>query len=319
MASVSRPATRGQVLLLTGLGLAALLVVLALVLNTGIYTENEAARATAALDVSQLLRAQHQAVGVAETAIAAENDGGHRSYATMHGNLSRHLSVWTELSSRHGAIAVQGVRFELVSTRNGTRVLQEADGPFTNAYGASEWTLVDGATAARTLELTVHRSSLVAPQSASNASALAAEAVFAVRVDEGSTRRVHVYRDAGSVVVAVTHGGGVVTGACQTADTPVTIDLVGETVAGTACPALAGFLDISASSQIGIENGDGAQGTFLTVVDADAIDDDVTAPGFGGIQPRGERLLYDATVAFTVTTPTIEYAVVIDGVGGVDQ
>jgi hypothetical protein len=213
-------------------------------------------------------------------------------------------------------MALQGIQLELVSTRNGTRVIQETDDTFENAYGATDWTLVDGAKEARTFELTVHRLSLVAPQSAANASTLAAADVFAVRVDDGGPRHVHVYRDGGSVVVAVTDGGGVVTGECQSSEPTITIDLVAETVGGAACPALSGILDLSASSRIDIESGDNAQGTFVAVVDADAIDDDVTVPGFGGVQPRGERLLFDATVSFTITTPAIEYAVVIDGVGG---
>jgi hypothetical protein len=311
-----RPADRGQLLLLSGLGLAALLVVLALVLNTAIYTENEAARETAAVDVSDLQRAQHDAIGVAERAIAAENEGGHRTYATMQTNLSRHVTVWSELSATHGAQTARIVALELVSVRNGTRIVQDADQTFENAFGSGNWTVVDGATDVGTFSMTVDRSSLVAPSATNNETVLTEQRVFAIAVDDGTPRRVFVYRVGGRTVTAVTDAGGDVVGTCQAAGPTATLDLVNGTLGGSSCPPLGPFLDLSGPARIEFENGNKAAGIYELVVDAPAIDDDVIAPGFGSGSPRAERLLYDATLSFAVSNQNLEYEAVIDGVGG---
>lgn len=323
MAHVSRrgettgPASRGQLLLLSALGLATLLVMLALVLNTVIYTENEAVRESAAFESHDVLRTQYDAQAVASAAIDVENDGGHRSYAAMRANLTRHLETWSDLFARHAAVTGRSAAIELRSTTDGTRLVQDDTRALTNVAGLEDWTLVNDATAVRTFELTVTRSSLVdAGGNDTDAAALAGQDVFAVALaDDTGTKRAFVYRDAGDVLVRVADTSGTLGPACRGVGSTVAIDFVGATVDETPCPALAGYLSLTSPTDVAFRHGASATGVYEAVVDRPAIDADVAPPGSSS-DPYGERIVFEATVAFAYASPTMTYAVVTDVQGG---
>jgi hypothetical protein len=307
---------RAQLLLVSALGLAALLVVLALILNTVIYTEHEAARETAAPEASDLLRSQQAAIAAVQTAIATENAGGHRAYADMTTNLTRHVNAWSTLSGRHAALATRNVGLEMREITNGTRIIQDGPGVLTNAYGAEDWTLVAGVTESRQFELTADRASLVdVAGNDSNASVLADQDVFAIRIDGNSTRAAFLYRDGSDVVVGLADQAGDLTGRCRSATSLVTIDFVNETVDGVSCAALSGFLDLRGPADIEFQNGESAAGTYVVVVDEPALDDDLFSPG-GSDTPRAERLIYEVAVRYHDAGHAVSYDVVIDGLTG---
>lgn len=316
--STTRESGRGQLLLLSALGLATLLVMLALVLNSMVYTGIEASREPAALESGDVLRTQQDALSVASTAIDAENDGGHRTYEAMHANLTRHLDIWSDLSGRHAAVTTRSVTLQLNSTKNGTRLIQDDDLPMTNLNDTGDWTPVDGATAFRTFTMDVERDSLVdAGGNDTNATVLLDQDVFAVAVDnDGGEWRTFVYRDGSDIVLRVADSAGDVGPACRTAATHVTIDFVAGTVDGTTCDDLSGLVTETTPIAIDFHNGESASGTYEIVVDSQEIDGDVIdasdAPLGSVLAPYGERLIYAATVDFDYASPGLTYAAVLD-------
>jgi hypothetical protein len=317
--TASTDSGRAQLLLVSALGLATLLVVLALILNSVMYTEHEAARETAAAEASDLLRSQQAAIAAVQTAIATENAGGHREYAVMEANLTRHVAAWSDLSGRHAAVATRSVGLEVQDITLGTRIIQDAPNPLQTAYGDGDWSLVNGATAVRQFVLTVDPASLVdVAGHDSNASVLAGQDVVSIVVDEGSIREAFLYRDGSAVVVGVADQAGDITGRCSSTISSITIDLVNETVDGVSCAALGGFLELSAPADIQFRNGANAAGSYVVVVDEPALDDDLFAPGSSDT-PRAERLIFEAVVRYHESRHAITYDVVIDGLTGETQ
>lgn len=316
--SRTRDSSRGQLLLLSALGLAALLVMLALVLNSAIYTEIEASRESTALESSDVLSTQHEALAVASTAIDAENEGRHRTYEAMRKNLTRHIDTWADLSARHAAVTTRSVTLQLNSTVNGTRLVQNEIRAMTNLNGTENWTPVESATNTRSFAMDITRTSLVdAGDSDTNATVLLNQAVFAVAVTTDSDGwRTFVYRDGSEIVLRVADPAGEVGPTCRTTAANVTIDFVAGTVDGTSCDYLPDLVT-ETTREITFRNGASAGGTYEIIVNSREIDADVVDAGDAPFEsvlgsPYGERLIYAATVDFAYASPGLTYAAVLD-------
>jgi hypothetical protein len=293
-----------------------LLVVVALLLNTVIYTENEAARESAAPEVSELLRSQQTAIDLVRTVIADENAGGDREYSEMEANVTRRLDAWSALSTRHAAVTTRTVGLELRDVTFGTRVVQDVDESLENAYGAEDWTLVSDVTDVRQFELTIDRVSLVdVGDNDTNATVLAVQDAFSIVVTDTSTRQAFVYRDGSNIVIGIADSSGDITGRCRTTEPTANIALVTETLGGQHCPALQDFLDLASPADIEFRNGANAVGSYVAVVDEPALDEDLFAPYFSDT-PRAERIIYEVAVSYHISGQRVTYDVRIDGLAG---
>lgn len=317
----TRPTSRGQLLLTTGLGLAALIVVLALVLNTAIVTENYATRETGSVDTIDASRYEHAASTVIANALATENAVGHASYAAMHTNVTNRTAEWSELSARHHASSSRGVAVSLESTTNGTRIVQnDTTRTMTNVNNSGDWTLVDDATRVGRFTMTVDP--LVAPTNTSNASDLHAAHVYTIIIDNGTTlREVFVFEGAeGDVEVRVANETGTITGGCtrNVSGGSATIDLVNASVENSSCPALADVDTLEGPSSIAYRDGANATGNYDIVVDRPAIDADLADYAVSGAtdEPYGIRVVYDATISVRYVTPELTYEDTIRVSGG---
>lgn len=297
-------------MLVTALTLAAVFVLLAIVLNAVIYTENLATRESAGLDTIDAARYEHEATRTVGAALATENAHGNASYQTMHHNVSRHTALWSDLTARHRAIDTRAVSTTLRSTTNGTRIVQDTGRSMTNSSGARHWTLVDDTTAVGYFTMTLDRASLVSPTNTSTASDLETAGVYHIVSDNGSdTRKVFVYASgANNVTVRVGNSSGVLTPGCEAPATggTTTIELVDGTIDGAPCPGLAVLHPLETPSDVSFRDGANATGTYELVVNRPAIDADLGDPD-SGTAPYGERILYDATVEVRYVSPVLVY------------
>lgn len=308
MAHWERPAEdRAQLLLVTGLGLAMLLVMLALVLNGVIYTENVAARDSDTRGTLDVIRYQHEAVDVTHSILLVENGRSAGDYSTMEANLSGSLGNWSDRSAQFVAREGGVVWVDITDIQHGTRIVQNASREMTNRSGSADWTLVEDSTAIPVFGTTIERSELVnVSAEPANASDLTNQSVFAIEFDSGAEpKTVFIYDHGGQVTIQQADAAGQLGTACSAAGPSATIDFVAGTMDGTACGAIDVLLPLGTATDVSFVDGSNATGTYELVVDRPAIDGDLSDGA--GSDPYGERLLYDATISIRYTTPDLEY------------
>lgn len=296
-------------MLATAFALATLFILLALVLNAVIYTENIATRESASVDTLDASRYEHTAREAVQTALEVENQAGNATYKSMHANVSHQVEMWSNLTARQHATEVHAVSATLQSTTNGTRIVQDTSRSMTNASDTTNWGLVSDTTGVGLFNMTVTHSSLVAPTNTSSASDLAADGVYTIVFDNGADiREVFVYANGANVTVRVANSSGVLSPGCHApvADDTASIDLVNRTVGNSPCPDLEKLDSLESPYDISYRDGENANGTYTVVVNRPAIDADLAAPD-SGVSPYGERVLYDATVEVRYVTPALTY------------
>lgn len=305
MADVSERAPRcedrGQLILITAVGIASMLVLLALLLNSVIYTENLTTRGGQTEHARDAMEYEVEAEQVVTALLERSNRNGW-AYAAFREN----VTTWNDLSARQSAANGATTYLSINSMTEGSRIAQaDADRPLTNASGVETWTLVTGASEVRRWELNVSRSSLVTNTSDANASELVAAKVFSAEVDrDADTWRVFVYTNGTHVLVKVEDETGTLHSCPASTNGTIVVDVVGETVDGAPCSAL-GFLAGTGSTDVRYNEGRSAAGTYALVVDRPigAVDDG----DFGGAAPSVAPYIYDVTIDLGYRTPHLQY------------
>lgn len=312
---------RGQLVLVTALAMATLFVVLALLVNTTIYTGNVAARS----DVSEstaVINYRAEALDAAETTLRYvnrnANDSGDDSpaavnttYARLNDSLRGGVGNWSDDAAAHDAVSGTATRTRVVGVTNGTRVAQaNASRNLSAPDGTANWTPVPEATGVRDLRFALDSASLATVSDGENASELAAEGAFRVNLSGADTRSLFVYNLTNdSVGVTVRDPDGTVRSCTALDDGNVTVDAESATLDGESCPALAGFDEGDGSFDVSFADADAAAGTYSFVVDREV--DDGTAvnqsiPLDSGA-PFRTAALYDATVRVVYHGPDTYY------------
>ena len=315
----TRPDSRGQLLLVTSLAIAVLLVSLALLLNTAIYTENLATRSAdpGSADAISYQRDVVQGVG---GAVTYANTHHAQNESALADALTASVVVWDDATARHAAVDADaaGVR---VASSNGTpaitygrQVVQNRTRNFTAANGAANWTLTTDVAPNRGLRafrLSVRPGNL---SSAPNGS-------FRVDVtDADQTWRVHVYGNASAVQVAVyddTTGSLTTDANCSAAPTPtdgtVTVDLTAGTVGGRECAPLSVFADVDDAFDVAYRNADAIDGTYSVVVNRSTLGADagVYATQTSGSVPYTAPAVYAVAADVAFTSQRVTYATTV--------
>lgn len=310
-----RSTDRGQLVLVGALLLAAVLLSLALLLNTVIFTENLATRADAEVEGSPEQFRDAARAATAESVQRANQAGG--SHADLRAAVRAAVRDWSTSAGREYYPSGVDARVSLVETTNGTHVEQTSETRnFTDGNGAGNWTLgsVDGA---RRVRLNVSRGSLYQVGVTGSLTTTEREAVaanaFHVVVDDGSPRHVYLFQDAdGQVRVLVEEDGGYA-GAndadCAATAEWVVVDLLAGTVGGTACGALAGY-PAETAHEIRYRNAthgstERAIGTYDLLV-AGTVDE---SPYYDdeSRSPTATDAVYAATVRVRYASPETEY------------
>jgi len=328
---------RGQLMLIGALALAISLVVLALILNSGIYAHNLASRVdTDEEDAAGFETEMRAAVGglVDHTVREDANDTGAQRNALDPGasngpgvdGIERRLVPYRASESTVVEASFEGVT-------NGTVIRQDTDRNFTDRSGSlSDWTVVSDTEGVRAFELDVVRSRL----NASTIGSLSGDA-FEIELTNGSeTWTVYVYRNGGSTAVVTKNAStATVYGPC-TDDTGnrTAIDLTAGTVGGEYCRALRffgplpGSVDATEQLTVTYRNLGGSlsssasiNGTYRLVVEksfADIADSRYADYGSGtdpyvaeglysaevAIHYRGSELTYESTITVAPGEPS---------------
>lgn len=310
--SERRPDERGQLLLVTALGMAFLLVALTVTLNGAIATGNRVAEG--GVDERDALEYPQTVERTLSTLLADTNRHHHGSYDDLRTNVTARVDEWTILTRRHAAPDGEDRAVEVTRLVEGSAVAQtNASRALTSATGAPDWAVVDGATSFRSVRFTVTRSSLVdADGRDENASRLVDAGAFAfVVADDGGPSRVFVYQDGSNeVLVRASDDGGALGARCSVragADDAVALDVSNGTLDGVDCPGLA-VAAVDGTATLRFERGDNATGTYGFVVDRPVgvvADGDVRTDGKS---PFVEPRLYAAGVHVTYVTPSVRYS-----------
>jgi len=306
---------RGQLILVAGLGIAVTFVVLALLLNTVIYTENLATRSSdvGADQVSSYQHAVREGLG---GALVRANDYNYSSYDSLGSRFRTDVRLWDGNATQLRVVDGEVSTVRLVETTNGTRISQDAAGNFQNASGDTDWTVARGLTGTRRFELNVTKGGLADHSGVFGTPAgLLGSSAFRIRVDNASaTWHAGVYHDTATdeVVVQVVNASGDLAGSCAVDRDHVVVDLAAGTVAGTPCAPLA-FPGANGAYEIDARNGNAFVGNYTLVVDrrlGPLRSTYATDPYYdqGNGVPYATDAIYNATLNVSVTSPAVTYA-----------
>lgn len=289
---------RGQLLVATGFGIAAILVILSLVLSSATYTENLATQREEFVD-QRVARYETDVERGASELVVAVNDGEDNSYGELWQSLDGGVENWSDLSGREAAVDGVGTDVVLLSTVNGTLIEQDtATRNFTNASGVANWTVAESVNGVRRYRMNVSRESLATPSSGSCGPA----ECFRIIVDNGTdTWSVALRGNNTSVTVSVE--GPTVSGECVVSGDWVPINLTAGTVDGSDCEPLSFAAGVDGSTEIRYEQGGLAAGTYELTVDGVAPGSNYASTG----SPHTSPAVYSATVGVTYRTAELTY------------
>lgn len=294
-----RPGRRGQIVLIGALVIAVLFVTLAVAVNSGLYAGVTATQ-TSTEDASGASNAYKQT----EAVVADARRHVNANHATNHDALVGNLTA--ALAASEGALAdeyaVRGASYAItnVSTTNRMAVVHDnASRNFTDATGATDWTLADAVVATGTFRLDVDRDALAGPGAAGR---------FRIRITDASTTwsvAVAHDGDTGDVKLEVTTPDGSTT--CATTTETARIDLVDGTFDGTDCRDLAYGEFVDGPYEVSYEHADNATGEYLVnATTADAVS--TTPYASDGGSPRATYSLSSVTVRHAYRNPNVAHA-----------
>ncbi|KAB1188770.1 MULTISPECIES: hypothetical protein [Haloferax] len=306
MADVSLPSRfadeeRGQLFLITALAIAVLLVGLALILNTAIYTENIATRTTDT-QLDDATSSQRAAVEASGEILDAENrNGGDAS--TIETQFDASMSNWSESSAT--LEASNGFTTSVSHTGTSTEGLRiHQDDParnFTNDEDFDDWEPVHNGRV-RGIWFNISRDNLSTEESDA----------FYMELDDdddtpGDKATVSMHTDGTNVIVTVEND--TVTRSCSVEPTngdSLTIDIGSRTVGTKYCSALElAHEEVEGDVHLRFKNADEVTGTYelYATDDGGVLSDLYDAVNFAtagsGNWPVQEPALYDVNVTFT--------------------
>lgn len=268
MADVT-PRERAQLVLITGLVLAATLVGVALVLNTVMFTENLATRQTTeSLDeTNQYRQATRESV---QTALGQVNTGPtNASHHDLRENFTNALEAREAALRRDAAVQGASVDVSLRTSNGGFRLQQTNAGRDftaggTNA-GATDWALVEGANGTTPFVMNLSRMSLFEATVDTTLSTLLSNAYHVTVSNDTATWEVYFYQGAltENVYIIADEPGSPLTsgvlvnqlaGTCSYDADFVRIDFQEGEVNGNSCDQLSFYSNVSGPYAVSYNN-----------------------------------------------------------------
>lgn len=296
---------RGQLILVTALAIAVLLVGLVLLLNTVIYAENLATRGADIGGQDAVEYRQTVITGVGGT-IDSENSVGYDSSTAVRENVSSAVGRLDELLAQKHIKRTELVEVSNVSLTDGTVLLQPTDTNGFNSSAASgsmtDWPLASSVESTRGFVMTIDGSDVTGTTRSNG---------FQVIVDDGTNQwKLYVYDD-GGLTIDAKNGTETPNTVCTPTGPNVTIDVTGGTVDGEPCPGIVFAKGVATPYTISFANGDTAGGTYSLTLKGDPTTHSNVQANFNGPQsglaPRYGYAVYDATVDVRYQTNVIRY------------
>lgn len=284
MTSMDDDVDRGQLLVIIGLLLGLVLVVLAVVVNGAVFSENLATRETVDSE-----RTTSYTTGIDSAVVDyydRTNDNASRKAVHAKTTFNDSLQQWTD--QRSDTAAQEGALFQAEwTTHVGWRLTQLENRSFTPAddEDATKWTVVEGTENVSALQFDVTRADLY--DGTLGVGTIEDEA-FRLNVSDGTDDwELYVFRDTGNSSIVVyqgdpgTHGslGDLLddSNSCSRSTDRALIDFLTLTVDGAPCDPLAFEDDLSGEVTIRYENvnvsdEERVNGTYTVIVNgSDAI------------------------------------------------
>ncbi|MFB6121500.1 MAG: hypothetical protein ABEJ68_10335 [Halobacteriaceae archaeon] len=304
---------RGQMILVGGLAVAVSIVVLVVLLNSVIYTQNVATRSGNAAEAGAF---EYRAVVTESVAdlLDAENDRNYTDRAALTANVSAGIDEIDRLVSQQLAAAL--VHADLAATiHEGTRIVQDnSSRDLTDAAGAVNWTVTSNVTGVRSFVLTP--SNITGDLQTADPSNDSTRIVVA---GGGAEWRLHLYQNGSGSYLAVTDETGAIEteSACGGISTGEEIDLIAGTANGTACSGLDFANGTAPPWTISVTYGNHTAGTYNLTVNSTDIGN-LALPGSGD-SPRWAPMAYSATLNLTYRTPDLLYETRVRVIPGEDD
>jgi hypothetical protein len=313
--------------LVAAMALSLVFVVLALILNSAIYTENLATRQSevGSADEVTVLRESVQ-TGLGGLMDHVNRNGGDDGFGDRDADFQVGVANWTRQEGYFSALSGHDTSVEYGDAREGTRVVDDDD---TTAFvprdgSTTAWTVATDVKIRR-FRMAVNASefpgSFTDTTVESALGSLSSTGPFMVEIDDGtSTWIVAVYDDGSDTAVTVKDGSAFYT--CKTGASTAVVDLTAGTVGGTTCPALE-RIDPEGPVAVEYHNPDQIVGTWMLTVDrpepsfrsAVNYDENTThcgnsvyedGPGSG--VPYTTEAVYSSTVRMTYADPNVEFS-----------
>lgn len=291
--------SRGQLILVGALGLAVTLVLLALVLNSAIYTENLASRNLDS-DGDAIDTQKSVTDGLGGLMDAVNDPSTPTGYSTLEDEYMAGVGTWNVEQSRLAALDARSVRVSNASGGNsisrGVRVVDaNASSTLTPRNGTTEFTGADDWVVASDVRVRSFRLNISDGLATENDGDVRDElddgtwtegSFLYVDIDDGDGNewRLAVYDDGSDFKLGVYDGatGTYSTCAAPSAATSIRIDVGRGTVNNVPCEALSTVADQAGAYTVRFANGEQAEGTYELTADR-LIESETTTDGaFGG-------------------------------------
>lgn len=296
-----RARDRGQMLLVAAFGVAVMLVALALILNTSIYTENIATRGSDISGGKDATRYRAATQTFVEDTITVVNYRNNSSDSELENNLRWSVWNYSNMSGRQQALDSIVTDVTVKSRSEGTRIYNTSDGSgnFSNTEGDRNWTAVQSA---EVRDFTIEADTLMQKDTTAIGAVVPGNSpVFRINFSAGPDNwyRVYIFEEKGSADLNVTvegetGGTAVSRDGCSRSSWGSTaeIDVTGGTVEGDRCQPLERVADIKGSSydvdfNFTKEGSNTIEGNYSLVAETASI---TSSP------PDEDHALYSATV-----------------------
>ena len=293
---------RAQVLALTAVAVAAMLLTLVVLVNAAAYTVSETTDEATPADSA--VRYRTAAVDGTERVLNTVNGVPHGTTRSARVAVVDGVRTLDDDLSR--SAVNRGATTYLTSNASRTTPgwIVSAGGPdgsLVNASGADAYTVAGGVHRSRQVTLSIDPTRLERT-TRHDASKRALGVVFETPT---ATNTVYVYRTAGDVVVATgtdAETPQVVCAVAATSDDELRLALSGERLGTTRCPALwpSRSLARTRAFRIGLKNADAAAGTLTAVVQTADTPESPPTADHNGVSPG----VYDVTVGFGYASET---------------
>jgi hypothetical protein len=297
---------RGQLLIVTAISLAVLLVLMALALNTAVYGTIHVGGADGDLrEERNAVRYEDGARRGIAGLIPAVNDATAADYDTLRANLSRAVADWSHVSGQQEARDAVATNASLAEAHFETGVVHDNESrAFTNRSGATNWTVADEFREVDRFEMRIDRARLVNTSDCS-----ADDTCFELTVD-GDAWVLTAYRTNQKLVVRIDASDSA---KCETTDPSVAVNLTAGGFDHPDCSAKT-FTPVDGESDapytIEYTNADNVNGTYELRGDGRVDEDDYYAAD-SGASPRVAPRLAGADVTVTYRSADLNYTTVI--------
>ena len=238
MADVTAAGERAQLLLITAIALGLLLVVLAVMLNTVMYTDALATGGTtdgAERDLLAALDGMDVGIGILLAELNVERSASTAS-DELEDDAREVIHDWSDQERVHWAHDGAMVDVTVNDVAFFTTIIDDnRSSDFTNTSGEDDWTLIEDGDTIDTLELNVTRDGLIDV----NTTCGPDEGCFSLSLEDenNSSSTVHLAERSGEIAVDISTPEGETS--CTINADAATIDLVNGTIEGQRCDGLA--------------------------------------------------------------------------------